>query len=83
MKGRGEISETTPVRIGNDVLTIVRLHKDVTGVNIQRFVEEAIIEKVSQLPIGIQDKMGLKKVHTKYIESVGAFVIKESNKKKK
>lgn len=83
MKGNVETMQTTPVRIDNEVLGIVRSHKTATGVPMQRFIEEAIIEKVAQLPIDVQTKMGLKKVFSKYASSIAGFVIKESNKKNK
>lgn len=83
MKGSEQISETTPVRIGTDILSVVRIHKEITGISMQRFIEEAIVEKVSQLPLSVQSKMGLKKVKSHYAASVGEFVVKESNKKKK
>lgn len=83
MKGVDETMQTTPVRIDNDVLDIVRSHKSATGIPIQRFIEEAIIEKISQLPVGVQSKMGLTKVHSKYATAMAGFVIKDSNKKKK
>lgn len=69
MKEDGEIMQTTSIRIDNDVLDIVRRHKTATGVGIQRFIEDAIMEKVVTLPIEVQGKMVLK--------------AKPSNKKKK
>lgn len=60
MKGSDEIMETTPVRIDNDVLDIVRSIKAITGCPIQRFVEEAIMLKVSRLPKSTKEKLGLK-----------------------
>lgn len=83
MKGDDEIMQTTPVRIDNEVLEIVRSHKSATGVPMQRFIEEAIIEKISLLPLDVQSKMGITKVHSKYANAMAAFVIKESNKKNK
>jgi len=83
MKGSDEIMQTTPFRIDNNILNIVRAHKEATGLPMQRFIEDAIIEKVGQLPVSVQEKMGLKKVKSKYVSAIGEFLIKESNKKKK
>jgi len=82
MKG-SEIMQTTPVRIDNGVLNMVRAHKEATGLPMQRFIEDAIVEKVGQLPVSVQEKMGLKKVKSKYVAAVGEYLMKESNKKKK
>jgi len=60
MKGSDEIMETSPVRIDNGVLDIVRNIKAITGCPIQRFVEEAIALKISKLPKSVKDKLGLK-----------------------
>jgi hypothetical protein len=54
-----EIMQTTPVRIDNDVLSMVRSHKSVTGIPMQRFIEEAIVEKISNTSDDIKKKMGL------------------------
>lgn len=83
MKGDDEIMQTTPVRIDSDVLDIVRSYKSATGVPMQRFIEEAIVEKIAQLPVDVQSKMGLTKVYSKYADSMAAFVINGSKKKKK
>ncbi len=61
MKENDEIMKTTPVRIDVDILDLVRNHKIVTGFPIQRFIEDAIVEKIYSLPVDVQKKMGLKK----------------------
>lgn len=50
---------TTPVKIDSSVLDLARKHKKATGVPIQRFIEEAIMDKVTSLPADVQVKMGL------------------------
>lgn len=68
MKGAKKTSKlkedtTEPVRIDKGVLGFVRAHKELTGLPIQRFLEDAIMEKVSRLPEDIQEKIvGAKKL---------------------
>lgn len=50
---------TEPVRIDKGALGLVRSHRDVTGVPVQRFLEDAIMEKIDRLGQDIQVKMGL------------------------
>jgi hypothetical protein len=52
-------SETTPVRIAEPFVEIARLHKNATGIPIQRFIEDAIVEKADRLPKDILTKMGI------------------------
>lgn len=65
MKRSDDIMQTTPVRIDNDVLAIVREYKSVTGIPIQRFIEDAIVEKVDRLPDEMRAKIGLHKSNKK------------------
>lgn len=65
MKDGDEIMQTTPVRIDNTILNMVRDHKTATGFPIGRFIEDAIIEKIAGLSIDVQKKMGLKKSKAK------------------
>jgi hypothetical protein len=81
MKEGNEIMQTTPVRIDNDVLSIVRAHKEATGLPMQRFIEDAIVEKIELLPMSVKEKMGLRKVKSKYVSSLGELLIKKSIKK--
>lgn len=37
---------TQPVRVKKNLLAIVRKHKDMTGVGVSRFIEDAIVEKL-------------------------------------
>jgi hypothetical protein len=54
-----EIMQTTPVRIDNDILGLVRDHKSATGVPIGRFIEDAIIDKIMACTDDVKKKMGL------------------------
>lgn len=65
MKRSDDIMQTTPVRIDKDVLAIVREYKSVTGLPIQRFIEDAIVEKVDRLPEDVREKIGLHKSNKK------------------
>ena len=60
MKRSDEIMQTTPVRIDNDVLELVRNYKSATGIPMQRFIEEAIVEKIANLPSDVKNKIRLK-----------------------
>ncbi len=71
--------QTTPFRIDNDVLSIVRAHKEATGLPMQRFIEDAILEKVDQLPASVQEKMGLKKVKSSYASAMNPIISKAIN----
>jgi hypothetical protein len=57
--GQSETMQTTPVRIDNDILDLVRDHKTATGFPIGRFIEDAIVLKVSMLEDSVKLKMGL------------------------
>ena len=56
---------TQPVRIDTGILSIVRNIKEKIGIPIQRFVEDAIVEKVGRMPTPQKAKIGLVPKKTK------------------
>lgn len=65
MKGGDETMETSPVRIDSSILETVRSYKAITGIPMQRFMEEAIIEKIYRLPVDVKSRMGITKSNKK------------------
>lgn len=48
---------TQPVRIDTNILNMVRDYKKQTGFPLQRFIEDAIVEKIDRLPAETKLKM--------------------------
>lgn len=54
-----EIMGTQSVKIDTGVLSVVRNIKEVIGIPIQRFIEDAIVEKFDRLSKVQKEKIGL------------------------
>jgi hypothetical protein len=48
------------VKINGGVISVVRKHKEMTGVSVTRFVEDAILEKVNTLSDDLKDRIGIR-----------------------
>lgn len=57
MTNTDKIMGTQPVRIDTNILNMVRDYKKQTGFPLQRFIEDAIVEKIDRLPAETKLKM--------------------------
>lgn len=56
----GNDDKTGTVKIGENFIGVLNKHRDVTGMPIKRFVEDAITAAIDKLKPDVKLKMGLK-----------------------